>query len=208
MKSSFLERKDRIILTTIDVMNEFGFHSVSTKEIAAREQITEAAVFKHFPKKNDLFLAVLDYYSKYDSDIYESIKIKNMSPLEAIIYYEDIYSSYYQSYPAITSVTASLNEMMYNSELAEKVQEIINTRISFMKEFILKAQENGDISDSINADILVDIFIGTRSSIYSNWRMANYSFSLKERSNQAIMTLLNTFNTEKGVENNEKSDGC
>lgn len=208
MKSSFLERKDRIILTTIDVMNEFGFHSVSTKEIAAREQITEAAVFKHFPKKNDLFLAVLDYYSKYDSDIYESIKIKKMSPIEAIIYYEDIYSSYYQSYPAITSVTASLNEMMYNSELAEKVHEIINTRINFMKEFVSRAQENGDITNSVNSDILVDIFIGTRSSIYSNWRMANYCFSLKEKSYQALMTLLDAFKTEKGVDNNEKSDGC
>lgn len=208
MKSSFLERKDRIILTTIDVMNEFGFHSVSTKEIAAREQITEAAIFKHFPKKNDLLLAVLDYYSKYDSDIYESIKIRNMGPIEAIIYYEEIYSSYYQSYPAITAVTASLDEMMYNKELSEKVHEIINTRINFMKEFIVKAQKNGDISDSVNADILVHVFIGTRNSIYANWRMANYSFSLKERSSQATMTLLEAFRHNKGVESNDKGNDC
>lgn len=193
MALSLLERKERIVLTTIDVMNEYGIHSVSTREIAIREGITEAAIFKHFPKKKDLYLAVLEYFSKYDNDIYESILLKQLSPRDAIMYYEDLYTTYYENYPAITVITQALDEMRYNLELTEKVQEIINRRIQFLKEFILKAQINEDISKELDADILVDIFMGTINAICLNWRITDYSFSLKEKSNQAIIILLNAF---------------
>ncbi len=132
MELNFLDRKDRIILTTIDIMNEFGIHSVSTKEIARREGITEAAIFKHYPKKNDLYIAVLNYFSKYDNDIYQTVKLKQLNPIDAIIYYVDLYSSYFQSYPALTAISHSLDELRYNTALDEKVKEIINCRNEFV----------------------------------------------------------------------------
>ncbi len=193
MDQSFLERKDRIILSTIDLMNEFGTQSVSTKKIALREGITEAAIFKHFPKKNDLLLAVLEYFSKYDNDIYESVKLGSMNPFEAITFYVDMYSSYYQSYPAVTVILHSFNEFKYNKKLTQKVQDIIEMRKNFFKEYIIKAQENNEISTELNSDILVDVFIGSLNEICFRWRMSDYSFSLKEKCSLAVNILLNEF---------------
>ena len=200
MELNFLDRKDRIILTTIDIMNEFGIHSVSTKEIARREGITEAAIFKHYPKKNDLYIAVLNYFSKYDNDIYQSVKLKQLNPIDAIIYYVDLYSSYFQSYPALTAISHSLDELRYNTALDEKVKEIINTRIDFFAEYICKAQNLGYLKKDVDINILVDIFVGTLNSISFNWRRLDYSFSLKERSSQAINVLLNSFSQKSKEE--------
>lgn len=194
---SFLERKERIILSTIDLMNEYGTQSVSTKKIAVREGITEAAIFKHFPKKDDLLLAVLDYFTKYDNDIYESAKLREMSPFEAITFYVDMYSSYYQSYPAITVILTSLSEIKYNSNLAEKVQNIIEIRKSFFREYIKKAQENNEIPIGMNSDILVDVFLGTMNEICFEWRMSGFSFSLKEKCVSAVQLLIYSFQVNR-----------
>ena len=196
MDLNVLDRKDRIILTTIDIMNEFGIHSVSTKEIAKREKITEAAIFKHFPKKNDIFIAVLDYYSKYDNDIYKSVKLKKLNPIDAIIYYTDMYSNYFQGYPALTVINHSLDELKYNKALKSKVKEIIDTRNNFFSEYIDKAQALGYFKKDIDINILVDIFIGTINSISFNWRRYDYCFSLKERSSQAIKILIDSFSVK------------
>lgn len=193
MVLNFLERKDRIILTTIEVMNEFGMHSVSTREIAQREGITEAAVFKHFPKKSDLYIAVLDYFAKYDSDIYESVKLRGLSPTEAIMFYQDMYSSYYENYPAITVILHSFDELKYNQELSGKVQEILETRTKFFKEYLAKGQECGEITKDVDVETLTCIFIGTMTATNFVWRARNYSFSLKEKTSQAITALLGKF---------------
>ncbi len=200
MELNFLDRKDRIILTTIDIMNEFGIHSVSTREIARREGITEAAIFKHYPKKNDLYIAVLNYFSKYDNDIYQSVKLKQLNPIDAIIYYVDLYSSYFQGYPALSAISCSFVELRYNPALDEKVKEIINTRIDFFTEYICKAQNLGYLKKDVDINILVDIFVGTLNSISFNWRRLDYSFSLKERSSQAINVLLNSFSQKSKEE--------
>ncbi len=181
-------------------MNEFGIHSVSTREIANREGITEAAIFRHFPKKNDLFLAVLDYFSKYDNDIYQSIKLKELDPFDSIKYYVEMYSSYFQNYPAITVILHSMDEMRYNKDLAGKIQEMMHTRVHFFKEFIHIGQENGDISAELDADILVSIFLGTLDEIDLKWRLENYSFPLKDTCLKAINALIDAFKTNrKGV---------
>ncbi|MGD1820070.1 MAG: TetR/AcrR family transcriptional regulator [Pleomorphochaeta sp.] len=197
MQLSFLERKERIVLTTIDVMNECGMHNVSTREIAKREGITEAAIFKHFPKKYNLYLAVLEYFSKYDNTISESIETKNLNPIDAIIFYVDMYSTYYENYPAITVILHSFDELRYNKQLGLKVNVILDARFNFFKQYIIKAQEIGDISKKYDADILTNIFIGTIKSINFDWRRINYNFSLKEKSLLAINILIEGFKENK-----------
>ena len=67
---SFLNRKESIVLTTIDLIDKYGIHQISTREIAKHQTITEGAIYKHFSNKNDLLLEVLIFFSKFDSDLF------------------------------------------------------------------------------------------------------------------------------------------
>lgn len=67
MKNEFLTRKEKIIISIVDLINEIGIKELSIKEIAKRENITEAAIYKHFQSKEQMLLEVLKYYSKYDN---------------------------------------------------------------------------------------------------------------------------------------------
>lgn len=193
MELTLIHRKESIVFTTIDVMNEYGVHALSTREVAKREGVSESAIFKHFPRKKDLIIAVLDYFSKYDKDIFDSINLKNFQTKDALIYFVEVYTTYYQNYPAITSITQALDEMRYNPDLEDKVKSILNDRLEFMTKLIEQGQLNGDIKKETDKVTLADIIFGTLQGICLRWRMANYQFSLKENSLQATQMIIEAF---------------
>ncbi len=188
-----LHRKEKLIITTIEIIDELGIQKLSTREIARRQGVSEATLFRHFRTKNDLLHAVLDYYTKFDLDICESIKMKKLKPREAIFYYIDLYTEYYQNYPAITSIMGLSDVLRYEADLADKVKSIFYNRTSFIKELIEQAQESGDIRPDIDSENLAITAYGFYQSLCLKWRFENQGFSLKEKTLEGIEMILNAF---------------
>lgn len=189
MIKHLISRRETILFTTIDLMDKNGVNNVSTKEIAKAEGITEAAIYKHFDKKIDILKAVLSYFSKYDQDIFDGVVSRAYEPLEAIEKYFEAYATYYQNYSAITVIFQAFEELRLNEELKEDVVAIYNQRMAYIIKLVELAKEAGRIGDR-DPLIIADILLGTFSGICLKWRMANYSFNLKENSQIAINTLM------------------
>jgi Transcriptional regulator len=51
----FIKRKDRIILTCIEIISDLGFQGLSTKEITQRQNISDGTLYKHFKRKKKSF---------------------------------------------------------------------------------------------------------------------------------------------------------
>ncbi len=190
---SVSHRKDSIVKTSIEVMNEYGVQALSTKEVAKREGISEGAIFKHFPKKNDLIVATLEQYAEYDEVIFEAINQKSMDAKEAIVYFFDEFSSHYEEYPAITAIDQALDELRYNPELEERIKEVIDKRREYLLTLIEKGQRTGLIENDLDKADLVEIILGTFHGICLKWRISNYNFSLKEKTLRAIKMVLGIF---------------
>lgn len=181
-----IHRKERIIFTAIDVISELGVQSLSTKLIASKENISESTVFKHFQNKNILMLAVLDYYAQYDLDIFESIQLKRLSAVEGLRYYIEAYTAYYENYPAITAITQGLNEMRYNEELIDRVDEILNARTNCLLELVKACCRENALNHAVEPELVVDIILGTVNGIILRWRSEQFKFVLKDRCLKAL----------------------
>ena len=191
MDKNLLHRKERLILTTIEIIDDLGIQGLSTREIARRQNISEATLFRHFKSKNDLLLAVLEYFSKFDTDIFESVRLKNINPNEAIIYTVSLYMEYYQNYPAITSIMQLFDVLSRESELTHKVKDILKSRNSFMKQLVEEAQKVGKINSLIDSESVADMIIGFCREIILKWRLNERDFPLRERSLLTVKMLLN-----------------
>lgn len=188
-----VHRKERITFTAIDVMNELGVQALSTKKIAQYENISESTVFKHFKNKNDILIAVLNYYSKYDQDIGESLQLREINGVAGIWYVIGAYITYYENYPAITAIDQGLFEMRYNEALTVKVDEIINGRFDTLNKLISQAQAKNELNPLISGELIANIILGTLNNIISRWRMVNYQFSLKENCQNALECILKAY---------------
>lgn len=186
-------KKESIIFTTIDLINEHGIQGVSTREVARRQGISQGMVFQYFPKKNDLLGAVLEHFSLYDNDIFDSTKIKNLNCKDAIIYYIDSYATYYENYPAITAVAQAYEVLLNDLYLGDKVKRIFRNRANCMKEIISQGQSAGIIRQDLDCDSLADIITSTQRGICLKWRIESYNFPLREKTLQAVNMLLDVF---------------
>lgn len=51
--------EERILGTAASLFSQFGYNGVSTREIASSAEVNEVTIYRHFPRKRDLYLAVL-----------------------------------------------------------------------------------------------------------------------------------------------------
>ena len=51
--------EDRILTTSAALFAQYGYNGVSTREIASAADVNEVTIYRHFPRKRDLYLAVL-----------------------------------------------------------------------------------------------------------------------------------------------------
>ena len=56
------DRRRQLLETALDLFSRKGFEGATTKEIAAAAGVTEAIIFRHFPTKQALYTAVLDFH--------------------------------------------------------------------------------------------------------------------------------------------------
>lgn len=196
-KVYLIHRKERLVLSAVDVIDRLGFQGLTTKEIAKREGVTEATLFRHFKTKNELLLAVLDHYSQYDADIIESTKLRNMNSIEAITYFINSYVEYYENYPAITAVTQEYGTFSAEPDLAVKIRTILANRIKNLQELIEEAQQKGEIQSAIQSEQLVDVIWGLFRFICLKWRFNHFNFPLKEYTLSTLEMVLTAHRTTK-----------
>ncbi len=191
--SKFLHRKDNVILTAIEIIDELGIQGLSTREIAKRQEISEGTLFRHFNSKSDIVIAVLDYFSKYDSDIFQSVILKGLKTKAAIVFLVDSYATYYENYPAITAVTQIYGVLLSEPDFVDKIKSILCSRINFLEKVIEEGKKAGEINHQVDSGILADIIIGTFGGICLEWRLNGRNFSLRDKTLTAINMILTAF---------------
>ena len=62
-RNSNLNRGDaesRILASAAEMFSSFGYNGVSTRDIASSAGVNEVTIYRHYPRKRDLYVAVLD----------------------------------------------------------------------------------------------------------------------------------------------------
>lgn len=54
------DAESRILSSAAGMFAHFGYNGVSTRDIASRAGVNEVTIYRHYPRKRDLYLAVLD----------------------------------------------------------------------------------------------------------------------------------------------------
>lgn len=190
MGISILHRKEQLVLTAIDIIDELGIQKLTTREIAKRQDISEATLFRHFKNKNELLVAVLDYFIQFDADIFQSSKLHNMRPTEALIYLITSLIGYYENYPAITSILQISAVLLYEDGLSEKIKEIQEKRTSAISQLLEEAKTAGELRKDIDSTMIAVMISGFFREMCFNWKIQNCGFSLKEKMQTTLEMLL------------------
>ncbi|MFA5536855.1 MAG: TetR/AcrR family transcriptional regulator [Bacillota bacterium] len=180
MKKDFVSRKDSMILAAIDIISENGVQGLSTKEIAAKQGISESLLYKHFKSIDEVLVAVVAYFGRFDTMIFNTMLKRNISYKEKILGSVESFIELYENYPSLAAIVLNYETLMHYEHTKDSMRKIIEGRSAFMVELIERGQNAGEIKDYFSAQELADIVLGLTKTIILRWKMGDYKFSVKE----------------------------
>lgn len=180
MIKGFPTRRDSIILAAIDIINENGIQGLSTKEIAAKQGISESLLYKHFKSLDEVLVAVIEYFSRFDTMIINTILKRDISCKDKVLEYIKSFVELYESYPALAAIILNYETLMHYDHTRDMVIDIIKKRLDFIVVVTKAGQSTGEINSYYNPQELSVIIKGTMRAMILGWKMSAYNFPLKE----------------------------
>ncbi len=161
MNNSFINRKDRIIASAIEIINEAGLASLTTKTLAMKENMSESLLYRYFGGIDEVLVEVVDTYTKFDKAMIATIEAKPISHFDKALELFRTLSTYYAGYKEMAAIVLNYEELLHNVNTRETIAQCIEMRTSFFKKEIQAAIDEKEIYDFFSAEELACIFFGT-----------------------------------------------
>jgi len=196
MEITTLHRRESLILTAIEIINERGIQGLSVREVAKRQGFSNASIFSHFKSKSELILSVLEHYTQYDKAVIQAITIRELKAIDAIKYFTESYYTYYENYPQITAILLAYDGLRCEKELSEKIKSILLSRSVSLIKMIDEAKAVNKIRTDIDSVCISDIIMGSCSEVCLKWRVEGYTFPLKDRIMYTLNAILDSLTSK------------
>lgn len=184
---SFVSRKDRIIASAIEIISDSGLSALTTKNLAQKENMSEALLYKYFGGIDEVLVGVVEFYSKFDEQIRHTIKGKTGSSIEKLHDYFEAYATYYDNYYAISTLMLQYEELLHNIDTRDNMAWCISERSKFISELFKNAIEDKEIVDTFTPEELANMATGVTMSYILSRRIKYHKKTFK----QEIMDNLN-----------------
>ena len=182
-------RQLQIIDASIHLISEGGIQELTMKNLSRELGISEPAIYRHFENKQKILITMLESFKHQNKLINKSNAFKELTGIQHL---QGIITGVFQKFienPAISAVIFSEGIFQNESELAEMIQDIMNTNIGFFKKLIQDGQADKSIRSDIGSEELSIIVMGSVRHLVTVWRLSGFSFNLLESGKRLLKSL-------------------
>jgi AcrR family transcriptional regulator len=196
---SFSERQEQIIDASIELISEQSIQALTIKNIAKKINVTDGAIYRHFPSKTSILLGIIVPFQRQAE---KTLKESCASKIPAIFQIESIFTRHFEYFikkPAVTSVIFSESIFQNDSLLAKEVFKLLEMHERALSCIIQRGHKNHEIRDDILEKEIIRVIIGSVRYTVTKWRLSNYSFDLKAEGALMLDCLIKLLSTTTAV---------
>lgn len=175
-----LKRKDRILISALELLEESGVSGVTTKRLAQKEGITEPALYRQYKNKGQIIKRIIDEYGSYDDKIMNTIRESSMSGRDKVLFYVNRYCELYENYSELTTVMLSMDLYFYEPETKAQMKATIQRRGAFLSSIIEEGKKDGTIKNVENSETLAAATEGIIVNQIIAWRLTDTDKTLND----------------------------
>ena len=180
MVDNFVSRKDRIIASAIEIISDSGLSALTTRNLAIKENMSEALLYKYFGGINEVLIEVVDYYTRFDNQIKQTFKSRDGANIQKLRDYLDAYATYYDNYYAISTLMLQYEELLHNIDVREKIAWCITERQLFIADLFENAIQENEIIDLFTPEQLATNLTGVVMSHILNRRIVYHKKTFRQ----------------------------
>ncbi len=183
------ERQKEIIDAAGKILTQSGIGGLTTKNLAKEMGFSEAAIYRHFPSKEAIILAMLDFLrSNMDSRLSGVDETQDLEKR-----FRAIFSSQFSFFTINQHfVVAVFSDGLWeeSGQVNQAILKLMKTKMSYLLPLIQVGQSQGVFKSSISSAQIAHIIIGSFRLHMFKWRVSGFSFDLVSSGDELIDSIL------------------
>ena len=173
------------------ILNEEGIGGLTTKNLAKRVGFTESALYRHYPSKEEIIAALLEYlYTNMATRLPPIAAMSDVAPEARLRRLFGSQLEYLAEHPYFLVAIFSDGLLKYSPAIKERMLQIMFIMRSAVLRIIQDGQESSVFVNHIPAEELTLILMGSFRLLMLQWRMDDFEFDVKSAEHQHIENLI------------------
>lgn len=186
---SISERQKEIIDAAGKILTQSGISGLTTKNLAKEMGFSEAAIYRHFPSKEAIILAMLDFLrSNMDSRLAAVDHSQGVEEQFRVIFASQF--SFFTLNPHFVVAVFSDGLWEESAQVNQAILALMQTKMRYLLPLIQEGQNQGLFKSSITAEQIAHIVLGAFRLHMFKWRISGFSFDLVSSGEQLIDSIL------------------
>lgn len=190
MTEGITDRQLEIINAASKILSQNGVGGLTIKNLAKEMQFSESAIYRHFKSKEKIIIAMLDYLADVLDERYTKALNNTKTSEEKFKLLFQNQFQFFNSNPHFVVAVFCDGLMEESQNINDNISKIMKMKMKHLKPIIIEGQANNYFTNSIDADELIHIIIGTIRLQMYKWRMSNFQFDLALQGDKIIQSLL------------------
>jgi len=186
-------RKAEIIDASLRLADKLGPDRLTTAAIANAVGLTQPGVFRHFPKKQELWEAVAARIGAMMEARWTKAQNPDATPTDKICALITAQLRLIQSTPAIPAILFSRELHTKNKGLRMAFFELMSRFHRLIADLMSQACAAGELRDDIDPDDAAYLIIGLVQGLAVRWSISGRNFDLIEEGNRLLELQLSGF---------------
>ncbi len=190
-KKMFSDKHYEIIDTTLQLISEEGIQKVTTKKVGEKMNLSEAAIYKYFRSKWDIYVNIVKLLEEILNDIWAKILDSDMNSIEKL---ESFFTEWFHFVTENqTFIPILISEEILKGEfhLNENVYNILKKNQMYITELLNKAKREYSIQSNSDTAYLSILIIGSITTLTSDWYYSTIKFDLEKEGKKLMQTIFN-----------------
>ena len=187
------ERQREIVAAVLALARERGPEAITTQAIADRMGVTQGAIFRHFPDKEAIWLAVFAWVRESLGAVFTAAMAKASTPLAKVEAAFLAHVAFIAANPGVPRVV--FHELQYpgDSPVRAEVRAMITGYRKRLASLFSQAKAAGELPASLDVALAPVLFIGAVQGLVIESALAGDEAAMVKRARQLFPLLVHGY---------------
>jgi AcrR family transcriptional regulator len=195
-------RKAEIVCATLKLADELGPDRLTTQAVAKAVGLTQPGIFRHFPTKQDLWLAVAMHITAKMTAAWENVLAAELEPRFRIKSLILVQLNQISENPAIPMILHSRELRSENVQMRAQFKFLMTRFQTMLEEAFAEGRARGDFRDDLAPQDSAVLMISMVQGLAVRWSLGQRAYSLETEGARLLACQIGLFQVPSQWERN------
>lgn len=198
MRKSADLRKAQIVATILDLADRIGPDRVTTGAVAAEIGVTQAAIFRHFPTKAEMWVAVAEHVAGLLTAAWAEALEGSQPPVERLKALVGAQLDQITANPAMPMLLFSRELNVENAALRAAFRDRLTALHGLLQREVIQGQQDNMLVSDVTAGDVAVLVTSIIQGVAIRWSLGARDFALRDEGLRLLAVQLRLLGVREG----------